>query len=85
MESLRDRVQGSCFQLPFSSPQVRFNPNMSCHDWVASGGQTGLVRFNCLRTLKNTRLKKMIGESQAQFNALYSPQDQNEAVETEPL
>ncbi|XP_030578251.1 general transcription factor 3C polypeptide 2 isoform X2 [Archocentrus centrarchus] len=62
--------------------KVRFNPNMSCHDWVASGGQTGLVRFNCIRTLTNTHLKKRIGESQAQFNALYSPQGQNEAIET---
>uniref|UniRef100_A0A3Q0QZA7 General transcription factor IIIC, polypeptide 2, beta n=1 Tax=Amphilophus citrinellus TaxID=61819 RepID=A0A3Q0QZA7_AMPCI len=74
-----------CFQLSFSFPQVRFNPNMSCHDWVASGGQTGLVRFNCIRTLTNTHLKKMIGESQAQFNALYSPQGQNEQLSTSTL
>ncbi|XP_005464867.1 general transcription factor 3C polypeptide 2 isoform X2 [Oreochromis niloticus] len=58
--------------------KIRFNPNMSCHDWVASGGQTGLVRLNCVRALMNSHLKKMIGESQAQFNALYSPQDQSE-------
>ncbi|XP_070782154.1 general transcription factor 3C polypeptide 2 [Enoplosus armatus] len=62
--------------------KVRFNPNMCCHTWVVSAGHTGLVRLNCLRSMITCRAKKMISENQAQFNALYSPKDQKEAVQT---
>ncbi|XP_044024943.1 general transcription factor 3C polypeptide 2 [Siniperca chuatsi] len=62
--------------------KVRFNPNMCCHTWVVSGGQTGLVRLHCLRSMISSQAKKMISENQAQFNALYSPKDQKEAVQT---
>ncbi|XP_039981813.1 general transcription factor 3C polypeptide 2 [Xiphias gladius] len=62
--------------------KVRFNPNMNCHTWVVSGGQTGLVRLNCLRSMISSHVKNMISENQAQFDALYSPRDQKEAVQT---
>ncbi|XP_067428686.1 general transcription factor 3C polypeptide 2 [Thunnus thynnus] len=62
--------------------KVRFSPNMNCHTWVASGGQTGLVRLNCLRSMISCHVKKMISENQAQFNALYSPEEQKEAAQT---
>lgn len=57
-------------------PQVRFSPNMSSHVWLVSGGQTGLVRLQCLRTMITPNVKKLIGENVAQFDALYSPQEQ---------
>ncbi|XP_034435734.1 general transcription factor 3C polypeptide 2 isoform X2 [Hippoglossus hippoglossus] len=63
--------------------KVRFNPNMSCHIWVASGGQTGLVRLNCLRSMISPKIKNKIRGNQAQFNALYSPTDQTGPVQTE--
>ncbi|XP_041831045.1 general transcription factor 3C polypeptide 2 isoform X2 [Melanotaenia boesemani] len=62
--------------------KVRFNPNMSSHVWLAFGGQTGLVRLHCLRTLISPNINKMIDESQAHFNDLYSLKDQTEAVQT---
>uniref|UniRef100_A0A8D0A1X9 General transcription factor IIIC, polypeptide 2, beta n=1 Tax=Sander lucioperca TaxID=283035 RepID=A0A8D0A1X9_SANLU len=65
-----------------SSRQVRFNPNMCCHTWVVSAGQTGLVRLNCLRTMISSHAQKIISENQAQFNALYSPKEQKEANQT---
>ncbi|XP_060948064.1 general transcription factor 3C polypeptide 2 [Limanda limanda] len=61
-------------ELPLAAlHKVRFNPNMSCHTWVASGGQTGLIRLNCLRSMISPKISNMILENQAQFNALYSP------------
>ncbi|XP_051265270.1 general transcription factor 3C polypeptide 2 [Dicentrarchus labrax] len=62
--------------------KVRFNPNMCCHTWVVSAGHTGLVKLNCLRGIITSQSKKIISENQAQFNALYSPKDQKEAVQT---
>ncbi|XP_033505045.1 general transcription factor 3C polypeptide 2 [Epinephelus lanceolatus] len=62
--------------------KVRFNPNMCCHNWIATGGQTGLVRLICLRSMISPHAKKMIRENQAQFNALFSQKDQEEAVQT---
>ncbi|XP_037541591.1 general transcription factor 3C polypeptide 2 [Nematolebias whitei] len=61
--------------------KVRFNPNMSSHVWLVSGGQSGLVRLHCLRTMITPHVKKMISVHQVQFSALYSPQDQT-AVQT---
>ncbi|TNN45433.1 General transcription factor 3C polypeptide 2 [Liparis tanakae] len=43
--------------------QVRFNPNMCCHTWLASGGQSGLVRIHCLRAMIGSQSKKIIGET----------------------
>ncbi|XP_008287899.1 general transcription factor 3C polypeptide 2 [Stegastes partitus] len=62
--------------------KVRFNPNMSCHIWVVSAGQSGLVRLNCLRGMISPHVTEMIVDNQAQFNTLYSPQEQREAVQT---
>ncbi|XP_068565139.1 general transcription factor 3C polypeptide 2 [Cebidichthys violaceus] len=58
--------------------KVRFNPNMSCHTWLVSGGQSGLVRVNCVRAMNSSQAKKIISVNQDQFNALYSPKDQEE-------
>ncbi|XP_019108923.1 general transcription factor 3C polypeptide 2 [Larimichthys crocea] len=62
--------------------KVRFNPNMCSHTWVVSAGRTGLVRLNCLRGMITPQVKKIISKNQAQFNALYTPKDQEEAVQT---
>lgn len=62
--------------------KVRFNPNMRCHTWVVSGGLTGLVRLNCLRSMNSSQAKKIIGENQARLNELFSTKDQTEAVQT---
>ncbi|XP_071323756.1 general transcription factor 3C polypeptide 2 isoform X2 [Trachinotus anak] len=62
--------------------KVRFNPNMSCHTWVVTAGQTGLVRLNCLRSMISPHVKDMISKNQAQFNTLYSPKEPTEAVQT---
>lgn len=43
-------------------PQVRFSPNMCCYTWLVSGGRTGLVRLNCLKSMINTP-KSMTSES----------------------
>ncbi|XP_035851352.1 general transcription factor 3C polypeptide 2 isoform X2 [Sander lucioperca] len=70
-------------ELPIAAlHKVRFNPNMCCHTWVVSAGQTGLVRLNCLRTMISSHAQKIISENQAQFNALYSPKEQKEANQT---
>ncbi|KAM6906758.1 general transcription factor 3C polypeptide 2 [Lycodopsis pacificus] len=58
--------------------KVRFNPNMSCHTWLVSGGQSGLVKINCARAMNSSQAKKIISENHDQFNALYSPKDQEE-------
>lgn len=65
-----------------SSPQVRFNPNMNCYTWVASAGQAGLVRLNCLRSMISPQFQKIITKNQAQFNALYTSEDPGEEVQT---
>ncbi|MED6247864.1 hypothetical protein ATANTOWER_019624 [Ataeniobius toweri] len=61
--------------------KTRFNPNMSSHVWIVSGGQTGLVRLHCARTFITPQVKTMIGDHQAQFRALYSVQNQNDGVQ----
>ncbi|CAG5928423.1 unnamed protein product [Menidia menidia] len=49
--------------------KVRFSPNMSSQVWLASAGQTGLVRLHCVRTFISSEMGKMIGESQARFSS----------------
>ncbi|XP_029902818.1 general transcription factor 3C polypeptide 2 isoform X2 [Myripristis murdjan] len=56
--------------------KVRFNPNMSCHTWLVSAGQAGLVRVHCLQGMNTSNIQMMVSKNQAQFNALYSPEDQ---------
>ncbi|KAM4633588.1 general transcription factor 3C polypeptide 2 [Polymixia lowei] len=65
--------------------KVHFNPNMSGHTWVLSAGQAGLVRVHCLRNMNSSHIQKMVSESQAQFNALFSPQEQGEEVDIEAV
>ncbi|KAM6991998.1 general transcription factor 3C polypeptide 2 [Tautogolabrus adspersus] len=62
--------------------KVRFNPNLLSHTWLASGGQSGLVRLTNLRGMISSQAKKMLSESRAQFSALYSAKEQKEAEQT---
>ncbi|XP_073348340.1 general transcription factor 3C polypeptide 2 [Pagrus major] len=62
--------------------KVRFNPNMCCHTWMASAGQTGLVRLNFLRSMISSQSEQIIRKNRAQFDALYSPKDPEEEVQT---
>ncbi|KAG7509092.1 general transcription factor 3C polypeptide 2 [Solea senegalensis] len=64
--------------------KVRFNPNLRCHVWLATGGQTGVVRLNCLKLLLGDRIKEVIGRSHAHFSALHKPKDQQETPEETP-
>ncbi|KAF0023886.1 hypothetical protein F2P81_024516 [Scophthalmus maximus] len=76
-----DHFVNSIFAVPrCGSLWVRLSPNMSSHTWLASAGQTGLVRLNCLRTMIGSQVKDMISENQAQFDALYSPKDPEAAA-----
>ncbi|XP_074471258.1 general transcription factor 3C polypeptide 2 isoform X2 [Sebastes fasciatus] len=59
--------------------KVRFSPNMCCHNWMCSAGQTGLVRLVCLRSMVSSHGKKVLSQNQNRFNA--SP-DPEEAVQT---
>ncbi|XP_061562893.1 general transcription factor 3C polypeptide 2 [Cololabis saira] len=54
--------------------KVRFNPNLSSHVWLVSGGQPGLLRLHCLRSLISPCINEMIDGSQAHFNRLHPPQ-----------
>ncbi|CAL8318143.1 unnamed protein product [Merluccius merluccius] len=40
--------------------KVRFNPNMSCHTWVASVGQAGLLRVHCLQNMTSSQITKQL-------------------------
>ncbi|KAI9547328.1 hypothetical protein NQZ68_018552 [Dissostichus eleginoides] len=56
-------------EMPLASVhKVRFNPNLCCHTWLVSGGQAGLVRIICLRSMICSQSKKIISEKQTQFN-----------------
>ncbi|XP_028996592.1 general transcription factor 3C polypeptide 2 isoform X2 [Betta splendens] len=59
--------------------KVRFNPNMNCHVWVASGGQTGLVKLNCLRGMISSESKKIVGDGRTRVNAQQSTNEQEDA------
>uniref|UniRef100_A0A3P9I9F1 General transcription factor IIIC, polypeptide 2, beta n=1 Tax=Oryzias latipes TaxID=8090 RepID=A0A3P9I9F1_ORYLA len=58
--------------------KVRFSPNMSSHVWLVSGGQAGLLRLHCLRSLISPNARKMIQESRSHFSALHSTQHHTE-------
>ncbi|XP_054618120.1 general transcription factor 3C polypeptide 2 [Dunckerocampus dactyliophorus] len=53
--------------------KVRLNPNMTCHTWLASAGQAGLVRLNCLRIINNPDIHATIRKTRAQFEARHPP------------
>uniref|UniRef100_A0A1A8E0C3 General transcription factor IIIC, polypeptide 2, beta n=1 Tax=Nothobranchius kadleci TaxID=1051664 RepID=A0A1A8E0C3_NOTKA len=79
MQSTEGKLKMDLDEMPLTAlHKVRFSPNMSSHLWLASGGQTGLVRLHCLRSLVTSQCKKMIAGTQTQFNALYSQKDQRE-------
>ncbi|CAL8391648.1 general transcription factor 3C polypeptide 2 isoform X1 [Gadus morhua] len=40
--------------------KVRFNPNMSCHAWVASVGQAGLLRVHCLHNMSGSHINTQL-------------------------
>ncbi|XP_020510922.2 general transcription factor 3C polypeptide 2 [Labrus bergylta] len=63
--------------------KVRFNPNLLNHTWLATGGQSGLVRLNNLRGMISSQTKKMLSESRAKFSTLCSAKKQKEAEQTE--
>nr|XP_020473904.1 general transcription factor 3C polypeptide 2 isoform X1 [Monopterus albus] len=84
MKSTELKMKMNMDEMPLAAlHKVRFNPNMNCHTWVASGGQAGLVRLNCLRGMISPQAKNLISKNQDQFSGLDSPQDQGEAVQTE--
>nr|XP_057945298.1 general transcription factor 3C polypeptide 2 isoform X2 [Doryrhamphus excisus] len=53
--------------------KVRLSPNMSCHTWLASAGQSGLIRLNCLRHINSPDINAAIRKSRAQFDARHRP------------
>ncbi|XP_061481968.1 general transcription factor 3C polypeptide 2 isoform X3 [Rhineura floridana] len=56
--------------------KVRFSPNLNCHSWLVSGGQSGLVRLHCLRALASPPSRKLLLECQAQFSAMFDSEGQ---------
>ncbi|XP_061126120.1 general transcription factor 3C polypeptide 2 isoform X1 [Syngnathus typhle] len=40
--------------------KVRLSPNLSCHMWMASGGQAGLVRLHCISGMNNKGVQNLI-------------------------
>uniref|UniRef100_A0A3P8UUY3 General transcription factor IIIC, polypeptide 2, beta n=1 Tax=Cynoglossus semilaevis TaxID=244447 RepID=A0A3P8UUY3_CYNSE len=58
--------------------KVRFNPNLCSHVWVASGGQTGIIRLNCVRVMITDYTQTIISKNQVQFEEQHSPKDKEE-------
>ncbi|XP_060107240.1 general transcription factor 3C polypeptide 2 isoform X2 [Heteronotia binoei] len=56
--------------------RVRFSPNLDCHSWLVSGGQSGIVRVHCLRALASPLSRKLLLDCQAQFSAMFQAEDQ---------
>ncbi|KAM6463023.1 general transcription factor 3C polypeptide 2 isoform 2-T2 [Liasis olivaceus] len=56
--------------------KVRFSPNLDSHSWVASGGQSGLVRLHCVRALVPPRSHKLLLECQAHFSSMFDAERQ---------
>ncbi|KAM3603002.1 uncharacterized protein V6R79_014793 [Siganus canaliculatus] len=52
--------------------KVRFNPNLRCHTWLASGGQTGLVRLMCIKGMFTPQARELIRKSR---NVQSGPRD----------
>lgn len=50
--------------------KVRFSPNLDCHSWLVSGGQSGLVRLHCLAALASSPSRKLLLDCQARFVAV---------------
>ncbi|KAM8847190.1 general transcription factor 3C polypeptide 2 [Synchiropus picturatus] len=62
-------------QFPLSAlHKVRFSPNMASHLWLASGGQAGLVRLNCLRSMCHPEIMAVIRGSQVHHGSPLPPE-----------
>ncbi|XP_053239940.1 general transcription factor 3C polypeptide 2 isoform X3 [Podarcis raffonei] len=64
--------------------KVRFSPNLACHTWLLSGGQSGLVRLHCLQALASPPSRKLLRECQAQFSAMFDMEEQANSPAAEP-
>ncbi|XP_077186150.1 general transcription factor 3C polypeptide 2 isoform X2 [Paroedura picta] len=64
--------------------KVRFSPNLDCHSWLVSGGQSGIVRVHCLRALASPPSRKLLLECQAQFSAMFQAEDQEDGPGGQP-
>jgi hypothetical protein len=51
----------TCFPLA-SITRVAWNNNLGSHLWLASGGQSGLVRAHCVQVLHTPRMKEVLRE-----------------------
>ncbi|CAL1585642.1 unnamed protein product [Knipowitschia caucasica] len=62
--------------------KIRFSPNFSSHTWIASGGQSGLVRLLCVRcaNFKHTSKYQPLGEPESLES---DPEDGSFPVETD--
>ncbi|XP_064411136.1 general transcription factor 3C polypeptide 2 [Latimeria chalumnae] len=58
--------------------RTRFSPNLDNSGWILSAGHSGIVRAHCIRALNNQVSRKLVKESQAQFNAMYLPEEEEE-------
>ncbi|KAK2855921.1 hypothetical protein Q5P01_004656 [Channa striata] len=86
MKSTELNAKMSLDKMPLAAlHKVRFNPNMNCHVWLASGGQAGLVRLNCLKSMISPHVSKFIRPNQVHFSALYSPQEHTNQTATDDL
>uniref|UniRef100_A0A670YSP7 General transcription factor 3C polypeptide 2 n=1 Tax=Pseudonaja textilis TaxID=8673 RepID=A0A670YSP7_PSETE len=56
--------------------KVRFSPNLDTHTWIASGGQSGLVRLHCVRALVFPRSHKLLLDCQAHFSSMFDSERQ---------
>ncbi|XP_026527395.1 general transcription factor 3C polypeptide 2 isoform X2 [Notechis scutatus] len=56
--------------------KVRFSPNLDSHTWIASGGQSGLVRLHCVRALVFPRSHKLLLDCQAHFSSMFDSERQ---------
>ncbi|KAM9798250.1 general transcription factor 3C polypeptide 2 [Neosynchiropus ocellatus] len=75
MKQTEMRVKMEPDQFPLSAlHKVRFSPNMASHLWLASGGQAGLVRLNCLRSMCHPEIRAAIQGSRAQRSSLSPPE-----------
>uniref|UniRef100_A0A673MA45 Uncharacterized protein n=1 Tax=Sinocyclocheilus rhinocerous TaxID=307959 RepID=A0A673MA45_9TELE len=77
-----DLVRNSkrCLLNDFCAVIVRFNPNMDAYNWILSGGQSGLVRVNCVRGLSCSVMLKQLREAQAQFSAMFQSQEPDDSA-----
>ncbi|CAI7934848.1 general transcription factor 3C polypeptide 2 isoform X2 [Podarcis lilfordi] len=64
--------------------KVRFSPNLACHTWLLSGGQSGLVRLHCLQALASPPSRKLLRECQAHFSAMFDLEEQANGPAAEP-